>query len=180
VLLLDSAPSGAYVVIEGLDRGRTPLHVVLQPGTYAVALALDGYVPWMANVEMGRAESVLVDQRLEPAPPGSRAADLAVRPGPAGRAPLPVASPSPFSRRFLPAWIAVGTAAVATAAAVAYNVSAKSDEHAIDALSTPDPNAASAKARSAASKRRTAYVLYGLAGGAAVTGGTLFMLEWKF
>jgi tetratricopeptide (TPR) repeat protein len=181
VLLLDSTPAGAFVVIEGLDRGRTPLHVVLQPGPYAVAIALDGYVPWMGKVEMGRAESVVVDASLKPAPPGSRAADLAVRPpGAAGRAPAPVASPAPFSRRQLPAWIAMGTAVVATAAAVAYNVSAKSDEHAIDALSTPDPGGASAKARSAASKRRTAYALYGLAGGAAVTGGTLFMLEWKF
>jgi tetratricopeptide (TPR) repeat protein len=180
VLLLDSAPAGALVVIEGLDRGRTPLHVVLQPGAYAVALALDGYVPWTGKVEMRLAESAVVDAALKPAPPGSRAADLAARPRAGGRAAVPLASPSPFSRRWLPTWIAAGTAVAALGAAVAYNVSAKSDEHAIDALATPDPAAASARSRSASSKRRTAYVLYGIAGGAAVTGGTLFMLEWKY
>jgi hypothetical protein len=181
VLLLDSTPAGAYVVIEGLDRGRTPLHVVLQRGSYAVGVALDGYAAWTGVVDMGAA-SVVVDAALEPARPGTRAADLAVRPQARRAAGMPVAveSPSPFSRRFLPAWIAAGTAVAATIAAVSLNVSANSDGHTIDALSTPDPGAASSRARSASSKRRAAYVLYGVAAGAAVTGGTLFMLEWKF
>jgi hypothetical protein len=180
VLLLDSTPPGARVVVEGLERGLTPLHLVLQPGAYAVGLALSGYAAWGAKVEMGAVTSVALDVVLKPLPAApAGAADLSARPpARAGAAPLPLPAPA-RPRRLLPAWIAAGTAAVATAAALAYGASARADARAIDALAAPDGAAASSKARSAASKQRTANVLYGVAGGAAVTGAALFVLEWK-
>jgi hypothetical protein len=184
VLLLDSTPPGARVVLEGLERGVTPLHVVLQPGAYALALALDGHAPWTRKVEMGATATVAVEAALTAAPAGKRpaaAADLAARPAAEDPGPArpPVPAPS-RPRRYLPAWIAGGAAVAAAVAAVAYGASARSDERAIDRLARPDGAAASALARSASSKRRTADVLYGVAGGAAVTGAALLVLEWRF
>jgi hypothetical protein len=181
VLLLDSTPPGARVVIEGLERGVTPLHVVLQPGAYAIDLALEGHAPWSGKIEMGPAASVTADVILKAAAGAgsTRAADLAVRPAAgAGRAAPPLTAPA-RPRRYLPAWIAGGTALAASVAALAYRASARSDARAIDAMQSPNGAVASSKASSAASKQRTANALFGVAGGAAVAGAALFVLEWR-
>jgi hypothetical protein len=178
VLLLDSSPPGARVLVEALERGRTPLHVVVAPGPYALALELEGHAPWSGQVEVTPTASVAVAVALTPAP----APDLAARP-PAGaqaeRMPAP-APPPARGRRYLPAWIAAGTAALALAAGIAYGASARADARAIDALSSPDGAVASRRAVDARSKARASDALFGLAGGAAAAGATLFVLESRF
>lgn len=182
VLLLDSAPAGARVTVEGLERGRTPLHVVLQPGSYAVELALQGHETWAERIEVGATASALVDVKLTPAPPPP---ELSARPAPAAAedaasAPVRVAAPAARRARYVPAWVAAGTAVVAAVAGVAFGASARADERDIDALPAPDRAAALRKASSARSKARAANVLYGVAGGAAAAGATLLVLEARF
>lgn len=183
VLLLDSTPSGARVAVEGLERGRTPLHLVLQPATYAVTLTLEGHAPWTQAVEVAAAASTVVAATLRPAtaPPSPAGGALAARPPAAGPDPLPLApAAAPRARRYLPAWIAAGAAVAATAAAVAYGASARADGRAIDALAAPDGETAARRARSAEAKARTANVLYGIAGGAAAAAAGLLVLEARF
>jgi hypothetical protein len=74
----------------------------------------------------------------------------------------------------------VGTAAIAAAAGLVLGASARADAREIDGLSAPDRAAASRRARDAEAKARTANVLYAVAGGAAVVGGTLFVIEGRF
>ena len=53
VLVVDSRPPGASVVINGTAKGRTPLTVeALAPGTYRVALALAGYQLFATTVRV--------------------------------------------------------------------------------------------------------------------------------
>jgi tetratricopeptide (TPR) repeat protein len=183
VLLLDSTPPGARVVVEGLERGKTPLHLVLQPATYDLTLSLDGHAPWTQRVAVGGGVSVVVDVALTPVPlpappPG---AELVARPrAEPPRTPPLAPAPPPRPRQHLPAWIAAGAAVAATVAAVAYGASARADARAIDGLSAPDGGAATRRARSAESKARTANVLYGLGGGAAAASAGLFLLEGRF
>jgi hypothetical protein len=184
VLLVYSDPPGARVTVEGLDRGKTPLHVVVQPGTYAVAASLEGHGVWKEKVTVSATTSTLVDVVLKPVPRASNAppppADLSARP-PAGAAPgkLP-GEPPARAKRYLPAWIAAGTAVAALAAGIWVGASARSDARAIDALPAPDGAAAGSYASGATSKARTANVLFGIAGGAAAVGAGLYVLEARF
>ncbi len=188
VLLLYSDPPGARASVEGLERGKTPLHLVLQPGRYALALALDGHGPWEGRVDVAATVSSVVDIVLKPVPRATApsrapapAPDLAARPA-AEPAPAPVAPPAPppARRKYLPVWIAGGTAVVAAAAGAWFGASARSDAQAIDATPAPDAASASRYASDARSKARTANALYGVAAGAALAGVTLYVLEARF
>ena len=185
-LIVYSDPPGAKLSIEGLERGRTPLHVVLQPGGYALALALDGHAPWTERVQLGGAASTVIDVVLKPVPraaPAAPGADLAARPpadGPSS-APGPAPATPPAARkRHLGAWIAGGTAVVAAVAGAWFGASARSEARALDAMAAPDAAVASQHAADARSKARTANALYGVAAGAALTGVTLYVLEARF
>jgi len=80
----------------------------------------------------------------------------------------------------LPVWIAAGTAVAAVAAGIWFGASARSDEQALASMTTPNGSEASQLAQSARTKARTANVLFGVAGGAAVAAGALYVLEAKF
>ncbi|HEY6006501.1 MAG TPA: PEGA domain-containing protein, partial [Anaeromyxobacter sp.] len=68
-LLVYSDPPGAAVVLDGRSRGTTPFHIVLPPGSYALALSLDGYEPVKQDVSLPPAASRAVDVVLRPAAP---------------------------------------------------------------------------------------------------------------
>lgn len=187
VLLVYSDPPGATLSVEGLERGKTPLHVVLQPGGYALALALDGHAPWADRIALGAAASAVIDVVLKPAPraapPPAPAPDLAARPPAEAPPPAPTSVPAPPpapKKRHLGAWIAGGTAVVAAAAGAWFGASAQSEARAIDALAGPEGAAASQHAADARSRARTANALYGVAAGAALTGVTLYVIEARF
>jgi hypothetical protein len=189
-LLVYTDPPGARVSVDGEERGTAPLHALVAPGSHALALVLEGYEPLDERVEVAPSRSSAVERVLRPAAPAAPSApDLAPRPPElvpaAPLAPAPVAPPpSPPPRRAramrLAAWIAAGTAVAAAGAGAWLGWSARRDEQAIGALPAPDRAAASARARDARSKARTANVLYAVAGGAAACGGTLFVLEGRF
>jgi hypothetical protein len=188
VLLVYSDPPGARVTLEGTDRGAAPLHLVLAPGEYTLALALEGHEPAAEKVELGAKASRSVDVVLRRAPkpaappaaaPETRPApDLAARPPAAEPARLP--TPPPSDHRMLPTWVALGTAAVAAAAGAWFGASARADERAIDALPAPNGPEADRLAQSAQKKARTANALYVVAGGAAAAGVALYVFEARF
>jgi hypothetical protein len=164
---------------------------VLAPGSYALALSLDGHEPVREQVDLSRTASRVLDvvlrpaPRAPPAPPPSAAApdlapDLAPR-APAPPVPVAPAPPPPArARRHLAAWIAAGTAVAAAAAGAYLGWSARQDEKAIDALAEPDRAAATRRARDAEAKARAANALYAVAGGSAAVGAGLLVLEARF
>jgi len=195
VLLVYTDPPGASLSLDGQERGKTPLHAVLAPGSYALAVTLDGHAPLQEEVELSRSASRIVDVVLRPVAPAPAALPTAAaptadapRPDLAPRAPLlsapiapaPPPAPPPRARRHLGTWIAAGTAFVAAAAGAVLGWSARQDEQAIDALSAPDRSAATRRARDAESKAHAANVLYALAGGSAAAGAAVFVLEARF
>jgi hypothetical protein len=188
VLVVYTEPPGARLALDGQERGTTPLHVALAPGSYAVALTLDGHEPVTERVALSAAASrvLRVALRAAPRPPAVAASarprpapDLAPRPP--APAPVAAAPPRPAARpRRVATWIAAGTAVVATAAGAYLGWSAREDERALAALAAPDRAAAARRAKDAESKARAANALYAVAGGAAAAGVTLFVLEARF
>jgi len=206
-LLVYTDPPGAELRLDGRPRGTTPFHTVLPPGTYALALTLDGYEPVGQEVALALGASRTVDLVLRAAAapgaiaaataappaaaapatsaapaaaPGGPAADLRAQP-PKSAAPVaPSTAPRPRERRRVTTWIAAGTAVAAAAAGGYFGWSAKQDEDALHAMQTADGAAARRYASDAESKARKANVLYAVAGGAAAAGVTLFLVEKKF
>jgi tetratricopeptide (TPR) repeat protein len=185
-LLVHSEPPGARVAIDGRDRGTTPFQAVLAPGSYALALVLDGHEPVREQIEVSPSPAKVVDvtlQRLPRAPtsppPPAAVPDLSPRP-PATAPPIAPPRAPHRPRRQLAAWIAGGTAVAAVAAGAYFGWSARRDERALKSLGEPDGGAAGRHARDAQSKARTANVLYAIGGGAAAAGATLFVLEARF
>ncbi|MBP7635552.1 protein kinase [Candidatus Ozemobacteraceae bacterium] len=52
ILLIDSAPSGATVLVDGKQVGSSPVSLTLSPGTYKVGYALPGYHPLTVRADL--------------------------------------------------------------------------------------------------------------------------------
>ncbi|MFM9420337.1 PEGA domain-containing protein [Thermus scotoductus] len=65
-LLLESSPTGAEAYVNGTLRGRTPLRLVLEEGTYQVELKAPGYEPYRATVRVERGRETRVSATLRP------------------------------------------------------------------------------------------------------------------
>jgi tetratricopeptide (TPR) repeat protein len=193
-LLVYTEPPGAEVKLEGRARGKTPFHLALPPGDYALRLEREGLAPVEREVTIPPDASITVDVVLAPLPAVPPPPKLAT-PAPAAKldlsAPPPKATPlagpplgaepkpgAPRAKRRLWTWVAAG-AAVAAASAGAYYGLAADDSASTLRDGTPHANA-NALQDDAKSKARTANVLYGVAGAAAATGVTLFFLEGRF
>jgi tetratricopeptide (TPR) repeat protein len=182
-LLVYTDPPGAALRLDGKPRGATPFHTVLPPGTYALALSLDGFEPVAQDVPLALGASRVLDLVLRPAAPAPppAAADLKATPPPET---VPVSAPAPApaspAKRRVYTWIAAGTAAAAAAAGAYYGWSASEDEEALASMTDPNGGEAQKYASSAESNARRANVLYAVAGGAAAAGVTLFFVERKF
>lgn len=191
-LLVYTDPPGAELRLDGRPRGKTPFHTVLPPGTYALALALDGYEPVAEDVTLALGAARVIDLVLRSAPARSAAPppaatgqpDLKPQPPPPGAAvPVAPAAGATTGEREKPrvyTWIAAGAAAAALAAGGYFGYSARQDEDAL--ASMPQPNGADARkyAESAQSNARKANAMYAVAGVAAAAGVTLFFVERKF
>jgi len=68
MLIVYSEPPGADVRVDGHPRGRTPVHVVLPPGAYDLALSLDGRAPASQQVTLRADASRVVEVDLRSAP----------------------------------------------------------------------------------------------------------------
>jgi hypothetical protein len=185
-LLVYTDPPGAELRLDGKARGTTPFHTVLPPGTYALALALDGYDPVAQDVLLALGASRVVDLVLRPASPGtatSRAAPAApdLKASPAAGAPIAATTaPPPAQKRRVYTWIAAGAAAAAAATGAYFGWSASQDEDALKSMSQPSGADAQRYASSAESNAKKANTMYAVAGVAAAAGVTLFFVEGKF
>lgn len=66
ILLLESSPTGAEAYVNGTLRGRTPLRLVLEEGTYQVELKAPGYEPYRATVRVEGGRETRVSATLRP------------------------------------------------------------------------------------------------------------------
>ncbi|WP_038049074.1 PEGA domain-containing protein [Thermus caliditerrae] len=96
-LLLESSPTGAEAYVNGTLRGRTPLRLVLDEGTYRVELRAPGYEPYQATVRVERGRETRLSASLRPIRTGElflearpEGAEVYVDGRLAGRAPLRV------------------------------------------------------------------------------------------
>jgi tetratricopeptide (TPR) repeat protein len=187
-LLVYSDPPGAEVYVDGQPRGRTPLAALLPHGRHALTLEKHGHVsvtreallpPDRAldlEVSLPRAEVVTaapVVPSLRPSPPREHEALPAVTTSALSQLPEAQAA---RPRRWT--WIAAGAAGAALATGIAYGLAARS---AGDDLRRTQHDSATAQrlADSAASRSRTANVLYGVAGALGAGGVTLFVFEGR-
>ncbi|WP_243031034.1 PEGA domain-containing protein [Thermus altitudinis] len=65
-LFLESNPTGAEAYVNGTLRGRTPLRLVLDEGTYQVEFRAPGYEPYRATVRVERGRETRVSASLRP------------------------------------------------------------------------------------------------------------------
>lgn len=65
-LLLESSPTGAEAYVNGTLRGRTPLRLALDEGTYRVELRAPGYEPYQATVRVERGRETRLAATLRP------------------------------------------------------------------------------------------------------------------
>lgn len=65
-LFLESNPTGAEAYVNGALRGRTPLRLVLDEGTYQVEFRAPGYEPYRATVRVERGRETRVSASLRP------------------------------------------------------------------------------------------------------------------
>jgi tetratricopeptide (TPR) repeat protein len=93
-LLVYTDPPGAALGLDGKPRGRTPFQITLPPGTYRLALRLDGFAPEELEVEVGAAASRLVELVLRPSA-GTATASATPTSIPTTAPPSPSPSPSP-------------------------------------------------------------------------------------
>ncbi|HYG66229.1 MAG TPA: PEGA domain-containing protein, partial [Anaeromyxobacteraceae bacterium] len=209
VLIVYTDPPGADVRVEGRVRGKTPFHLALPPGAYALHLEREGVAPLAREVTIPPDASVTVDAVLPklsaPAAASldSAPASRALRSGGTGEGeatpkaglspPSPAAlaggalSAVPVDEAPKPAVRAKGrvwTWVAAGTAVVAASAGAYYGSKARDAESTLLDGTARTDARvladDAKKRSRTANVLYGVAGAAAATGVTLFFVEGRF
>ncbi len=69
-LLVESDPPGAVVSVAGREAGRTPVRLGdLEAGKHAVSVALEGYQPWTADVELEPGGTRSVEAVLLPETP---------------------------------------------------------------------------------------------------------------
>lgn len=72
LLKMESSPSGASVLIDGVERGATPLALTLEEGSHQVQYQLEGYITVSENVAMKKGEtqtSRVVLAQVEPGAP---------------------------------------------------------------------------------------------------------------
>jgi hypothetical protein len=81
VLLVYSDPPGARVTVAGIERGSTPIHVVLPPGGYVLELTCDGHEPAAERVQLVASASMIVDLTLKRAATPSPTAQHGADPG---------------------------------------------------------------------------------------------------
>jgi hypothetical protein len=94
-LLVYSDPPRATVAIDGRARGRTPFHITLPPGSYRVALTLEGFASEEVEVDLDGSASRIVELVLSSAstrssPRGAATGAPATRASPAAPPTQPV------------------------------------------------------------------------------------------
>jgi eukaryotic-like serine/threonine-protein kinase len=66
ILALESDPPKAIVLVDGVERGKSPLKLKLSPGKHHVRFKLKRHKDWEAQVELAQAEEYPLKARLTP------------------------------------------------------------------------------------------------------------------
>ncbi len=66
-VVIRSRPAGARLVVNGIETGKiTPLRFPIKPGSYHVALKMDGYKPLHRQIQVETGKVIEMDEMLEP------------------------------------------------------------------------------------------------------------------
>jgi len=209
MLYLYTDPPDAEVWVDGQLRGRSPFNAALPHGAHAVSLLKAGYRTVTREVVLSPDRSLEMTVSLQPGaagaplvgpPPagattgaegptagvramGAPGAPGALAPSPSVLPPeatKPVPAPKPVERKSLLApLIAGGVAVVAAGAGVAMGLQARNAQNELLG-SAHDAASAQQLASKAQSSARTANILYGVAGAAALTGGCILAFGGYF
>jgi len=170
-LNITSRPAGARVIIDGKERGLTPLKSLVKAGDHQLSVEIDGYDPDRRKVSLKQGSTEALDVVLKLTPVASAPViTLASQPleGEGGEEDKPGKSRWPI-------WpIAAGGAALALAGAgMGLGLSAQSawDEY----QTTKDPNRYDELRDQITSHSTGSTVCFALAGAAAVTGVLLYI-----
>lgn len=171
-LAVETTPPGARVEIDDVDRGATPVEVVLVPGRHRVEIRKEGFLTAREEVllEPGRDQSL--SRALSIVPPATQPPSVA--------APAVVAAaPAPAPDRTW-AWVGFGAGAVGVGVGAAFTALAMdsvNEEEVLRNQAGVDPSEVR-EARDEARDRATlAYVGYGVGIAGLATGAILFLLS---
>ena len=172
-LTITTEPPGARVLMAGQSLGLTPLNrVVVDPGDHQLTLRRAGFVDQhhQAQVQVGR--EVKFSTKLQPAPSAEVGpAEAPGRDAPSGR------TDRPPGRRWLWTWVAAGGAVAAGAAGLGLGLATRADVEEYNELSPADTSRRQELERSIPGRATASNVMFGVAGGLAVTAALLFYLE---
>ena len=70
-LLVEVAPRGAQIYVDGMRSGRTPATLVLRPGQYIVRVEQDGFEPLVETVNLAADDEATISRALVPLPASS-------------------------------------------------------------------------------------------------------------
>jgi len=164
-----SVPTPASVLIDGRDRGSTPLSVELPPGKHHLSLRALGFRDREQEIELGRLEPEDVTLRLEPAlvapadPATTPRRSEVVRRAPSGR------------RLGVAPWVVAGAGVAGLAGALGFELARRSEESSAAGAATQRDY--SDHFERMQSDRTKARVLLGAGALLTVTGGVLLVLD---
>jgi hypothetical protein len=172
-----SAPSGAFVSVDGQPRGPTPWTGELVPGRHQLTLLKEGHPVTKREVNLSAARAAEENVALgtpQPAPVSPASTPNAK---PAG-APVPTKQPARThaAHPFGPwPWITVGAGGATLVAALGFELARNSAES--DARSAPTQIAYVDRYHAMESRQTSARVLTGVGGVLVVAGGVLLWLD---
>ena len=172
-LTITTEPPGAKVLMAGQQLGLTPLkRAVVAPGDHQLTLRKAGFVDQhhQAQVQLGR--EVRFTAKLQPASGAEVGpAEKPVSDAPSGRV------DRPRQRRWLWTWFAAGGAVAAGAAGLGLGLATRAEVDQYNELSPGDTTRQQELEQSIRDKATASNVMFGVAGGLAVTAALLFYLE---
>ena len=165
---VSTEPSGAAVEVEQTARGTTPLEMKLGPGTYAVRVTRDGFVPVDRSITVSNAP-VQLELTLSPLTNTPPLVDAAALQSKEGR---------PHRRVWT--WVAVGVGGASVLGAATMGGLAAQSQQNYFKGSPPTRGTIDGYEKSARGQATASNVLWGVGGGLLAVGATLFFIEGRF
>ena len=149
-LKVTTAPAGAALTLDGVERGKTPSELLVAAGPHKLELSLDGYQALRREVVVPVDGPLALNLTLESTRKG----------------------------RFF-TWVALGAAGLLLASGGGVGLAARSASEELRSSVHERPQVQTLR-DSAQSRSRVANVLFGVGGAALLAGGALFFLEGSF
>jgi tetratricopeptide (TPR) repeat protein len=176
-----SAPSGARVVLDGKQVGKTPWTGEIQPGRHTAVLKLAGYTDVTKEFLLTSTRAVDVEVTFSvPAASPAAAAPATTVGEPVKTSPVPAEPPPETEKKRSVApwtWAALGVGVAALGGALAFELSRKSAED--DARDAPSQIEHQEHYATMEDRQGTARLLLGVGAVATVAGGVLLYFDLK-